>query len=201
MNRVDRQNLAAINSNLQHGEPIGIDTATGIATTTSMTENTTANIAAVPDSGFDATVSNGGNITPKPGTKYAAPEEDDWGLSPIGTQADSNDATVPNAAQEGSVLTPKPGTKYAAPDDFGAIGVDANGNLIDSSEDTTVPNTNGQGSVLTPKPGTKYAAPEEGDTAPAGVADLGCTVSDIGTYETVPNGEVVTPKPGTKYAC
>ena len=211
MNSVDRTNLAAMNSSLQHGEPISLDTATGTATAAGMSEAniTVDNMAmgSVPDAGIDNTVSNGagGYLTPKPGTKYATEHWDD----PIGvseavgsynTEGSVDDATVSNTEQMGSVLTPKPGTKYAAcpPDDFGAMGVDEHGDLLD---DATVPNTNQNGSVLTPKPGTKYAACPPEDFGAMGVNEHGDLVDDATVPNTNQNGSVLTPKPGTKYAC
>lgn len=129
-----------------------------------------SNTYTVPDSVMDSTISNAnGNevLTPKPGTKYASPDEDFGTIptSPPGpyTVPDTvSDSSVSNS-NSGEVLTPKPGTKYASPDDeYGASPtiptfIDQHGCLIEGNADVTVSNAVQENSVLAPKPGTKFA--------------------------------------------
>ncbi len=53
-------------------------------------------------------------LTPKPGTKYAAPDED-FGAMPVSATPDyaQSDRSLNNSGT-GETLTPKPGTKYAS---------------------------------------------------------------------------------------
>ncbi len=146
MNRQDRQNLAAMNASVRNGEPIGIDTTTGMPAIDSHGSFIS------PDGDNTVPVGNVPSITPKPGTKLAA--EDDFGAMPVG-----DDNTVSNVPQ-GEIITPKPGTKLAYDQ------VSSGGDLMegtpytpmtvsDEGEDGTVPVSN---EVITPKPGTKLAA-------------------------------------------
>ena len=165
MNRIDRRNLAAMTSSLTSNEPMGLNTETGMPQT--------GNGLTAAASASDMTVPNGGAIIdPKPGSKFAAPE-DDFGTMPvsmnrhgdiIGTESAAEQSGREGGSAPDNVIAPKPGSKFAAPeDDFGTMPVSMNrhGDIIgteSAAEQSGREGGSAPDSVIAPKPGSKFAA-------------------------------------------